>query len=56
MKAKAWRLYGASDLRLEDVELAAAGADGVALFLLAWNAAPDGYAKPAPKPNGGTAI
>ena len=29
MKAKAWRLYGASDLRLEDVELAAAGADGV---------------------------
>ena len=29
---------------------------GMALFLLAWNAAPDGYAKPAPKPNGGSAI
>ncbi len=28
MKAKAWRLYGASDLRLEDVELPAVGADG----------------------------
>ena len=29
MKAKAWRLYGASDLRLEDVELESAGVEGV---------------------------
>ena len=29
MKAKAWRLYGASDLRLEDIELEGAGEDGV---------------------------
>ena len=29
MKAKAWRLYGASDLRLEDVELESAGEDGI---------------------------
>ena len=35
MKAKAWRLYGASDLRLEDVELAAAGADGVVVEIVA---------------------
>ena len=32
MKAKAWRLYGASDLRLEDVELESAGEDGVEHF------------------------
>ena len=35
MKAKSWRLYGASDLRLEDVELAAAGADGVVVEIVA---------------------
>ena len=35
MKAKAWRLYGASDLRLEDVELEAAGADGVVVEIVA---------------------
>ena len=35
MKAKAWRLYGASDLRLENVELAAAGADGVVVEIVA---------------------
>ena len=35
MKAKAWRLYGASDLRLEDVELAAAGVDGVVVEIVA---------------------
>ena len=35
MKAKAWRLYGASDLRLEDVELEAAGLDGVVVEIVA---------------------
>jgi len=35
MKAKSWRLYGAGDLRLEDVELAAAGADGVVVEIVA---------------------
>ena len=35
MIAKAWRLYGASDLRMEDVELAAAGADGVVVEIVA---------------------
>ena len=35
MKAKAWRLYGASDLRLEDVELEGAGADGVVVEIVA---------------------
>ena len=35
MKAKSWRLYGASDLRLEDVELAAAGADGGVVEIVA---------------------
>ena len=29
MKAKAWRLYGAKDARLEDVELESAGDDGI---------------------------
>ena len=35
MKAKAWRLYGASDLRLEDVELESAGTDGVVVEIVA---------------------
>ena len=35
MKAKAWRLYGASDLRLEDVGLPAVGADGVVVEIVA---------------------
>ena len=35
MKAKAWRLYGASDLRLEDVELEPAGKDGVVVEIVA---------------------
>ena len=34
MKAKAWRLYGAKDMRLEDVELEAAGEDGVVVELV----------------------
>ena len=35
MNAKSWRLYGASDLRLEDVELAPAGEDGVVVEIVA---------------------
>ena len=35
MKAKSWRLYGASDVRLEDVELPSAGADGVVVEIVA---------------------
>ena len=35
MNAKSWRLYGASDLRLEDVELASAGEDGVIVEIVA---------------------
>lgn len=35
MKAKAWRLYGAGDLRLEDVELEPAGRDGVVVEIIA---------------------
>ena len=35
MKAKAWRLYGASDIRLEDVELEPAGKDGVVVEIVA---------------------
>ena len=35
MKAKAWRLYGASDLRLEDVELESAGMEGVLVEIVA---------------------
>lgn len=35
MKAKAWRLYGASDVRLEDVELPSAGEDGVVVEIVA---------------------
>ena len=35
MRAKAWRLYGASDLRLEDVELPGAGEDGVVVEIVA---------------------
>ena len=35
MKAKALRLYGASDLRLEDVELEAAGKDGIVVEIVA---------------------
>ena len=29
MKAKAWRLYGAKDARLEDIELEPAGEEGI---------------------------
>ena len=35
MKAKSWRLYGASDLRLEDVELGSAGEDGIVVEIVA---------------------
>lgn len=35
MKAKAWRLYGASDIRLEDVELESAGEDGIIVEIVA---------------------
>ena len=35
MKAKALRLYGASDLRLEDVELESAGKDGIVVEIVA---------------------
>ena len=35
MKTKAWRLYGASDLRLEDVEIESAGEDGVVVEIVA---------------------
>ena len=35
MKAKSWRLYGASDLRLEDVELEPAGEEGVIVEIVA---------------------
>ena len=35
MKAKAWRLYGASDIRLEDVELEPAGSDGIVVEIVA---------------------
>ena len=35
MNAKAWRLYGASDLRLEDVALESAGKDGVVVEIVA---------------------
>ena len=34
MNAKAWRLYGAKDARLEDVELEGAGEDGVVVELV----------------------
>jgi len=34
MNAKAWRLYGAKDARLEDVELEVAGADGVVVEIV----------------------
>ena len=34
MKAKAWRLYGAKDARLEDIELEGAGEDGVVVELV----------------------
>ena len=34
MKAKAWRLYGAKDVRLEDIELEAAGEEGVVVELV----------------------
>ena len=34
MKAKAWRLYGAADARLEDIELEGAGEDGVVVELV----------------------
>ena len=34
MKAKAWRLYGAKDMRLEDIELEAAGEDGIVVELV----------------------
>ena len=35
MRAKAWRLYGASDLRLEDVELPVVGEDGIIVEIVA---------------------
>ena len=34
MKAKAWRLYGARDARLEDIELEGAGEDGVVVEIV----------------------
>ena len=34
MKAKAWRLYGAADARLEDIELEGAGDEGVVVELV----------------------
>lgn len=34
MKAKAWRLYGANDARLEDIELEGAGVEGVVVELV----------------------
>ena len=34
MKAKAWRLYGAKDARLEDIELESAGEDGVVVEIV----------------------
>ncbi len=34
MKAKAWRLYGAGDARLEDIELEGAGEDGVVVEIV----------------------
>ncbi len=34
MKAKAWRLYGAKDMRLEDIELEAAGDEGIVVELV----------------------
>ena len=34
MKAKAWRLYGARDTRLEDIELEAAGDEGIVVELV----------------------
>ena len=34
MKAKAWRLYGAKDARLEDIELEPAGKDGVVVEIV----------------------
>ena len=34
MKAKAWRLYGARDARLEDIELEAAGDEGIVVELV----------------------
>ena len=35
MNAKAWRLYGAGDIRLEDIELEPAGDDGVVVEIVA---------------------
>ena len=34
MKAKAWRLYGAKDMRLEDIELEGAGDEGIVVELV----------------------
>ena len=34
MKAKAWRLYGAADVRLEDIELEGAGEEGIVVELV----------------------
>ncbi len=34
MKAKAWRLYGAADARLEDIELEGAGTEGIVVELV----------------------
>ena len=40
MKAKAWRLYGAKDARLEDIELEGAGEDGIVVEIVT-NTEPD---------------
>ena len=34
MKAKAWRLYGAKDARLEDIELEPAGEEGIVVEIV----------------------
>ncbi len=34
MRAKAWRLYGAKDMRLEDIELEPAGEDGIVVEIV----------------------
>ena len=34
MNAKAWRLYGAKDARLEDIELEGAGEDGIVVEIV----------------------
>ena len=34
MRARAWRLYGAGDVRLEDIELESAGEEGIVVELV----------------------